>query len=73
MKFFRSSSGIRSNLVVGVGGFKFPSAESLGATIVVTLDCTVRLSSACALCCPASALHSAQCACMQRVSINAMP
>ena len=41
MKTLRSSSGIRSNLAVGVGGFKFPSAESLGAAIVVTLDCTV--------------------------------
>ena len=32
MTTFKPSSGIQSNLVVGIY-FKFPSAESLGATI----------------------------------------
>ena len=82
MKTFKSSSGIQSNLVVGVDGFilNFPPRNHWGPLHYVTINCawlcTVRscqctctyLVSAMSACAALRAQRRAQCACMQRIN-----
>ena len=82
MKTFKPSSGIQSNLVVGVDGFilNFPPRNHWGPLHYVTINCTwlctVRscqctctyLVSAMSACAALRAQRRAQCACMQRIN-----